>query len=164
MLKIQNPVCGADASHHQTSPNHVVSNLSFSQWNAGVQKDHTEISKSFDSSQTTVFFAGKVEVSWNRGIHRTSILIGFSIINQPFGGSSILGNLQLQVITPRIFHPTGAISELSSTRSRTSWTPSVEALPRRRPRNAWHNENTWGGVAWLTSGLLRSSLTAWLDF
>ena len=33
-----------------------------------------------------------LEVSWNSGTSKSSILIGFSIINHPFGGTLILGN------------------------------------------------------------------------
>ena len=33
-----------------------------------------------------------MEVSWNRGTSKSSILVGFSLINQPFGGTTISGN------------------------------------------------------------------------
>ena len=33
-----------------------------------------------------------MEVSWNRGTPKSSILIGFSNINHPFGGTTIYGN------------------------------------------------------------------------
>ena len=33
-----------------------------------------------------------MEVSWNRGTPKSSILVAFSIINQPFGGIPIYGN------------------------------------------------------------------------
>ena len=33
-----------------------------------------------------------MEVSYNRGTPKSSILVGFSIINHPFRGTTILGN------------------------------------------------------------------------
>ena len=38
------------------------------------------------------FFARDMEVSWNRGTPKSSILVGFSIIKHPFLGSPICGN------------------------------------------------------------------------
>ena len=39
-----------------------------------------------------------MEVSWNSGTSKSSILIGFSIINHPFGGIPILGNHHIRTI------------------------------------------------------------------
>ncbi len=47
-------------------------------------------------------------VSKNRGTPKSSILIGFSIINHPFWGTPIFGNTQMDAytlpITPLVFH------------------------------------------------------------
>ena len=39
-----------------------------------------------------------MDVSKNRGIPKSSILIGFSIINHPFSGTSIFGNPHILVL------------------------------------------------------------------
>ena len=38
-------------------------------------------------------------VSKNRGTPKSSILIGFSIVNHPFWGTTIFGNTQIEVTT-----------------------------------------------------------------
>ena len=42
--------------------------------------------------QACAWIPGHMVVSWNRGTPKTSILMGFSLINHPFGGTSIYGN------------------------------------------------------------------------
>ena len=44
----------------------------------------------FNSSHT--LDGGYVDVSKNSGTHKSSILIGFSIINHPFWGTPVFGN------------------------------------------------------------------------
>ena len=36
-----------------------------------------------------------MDVSENSGTPKSSILVGFSIINHPFGGTTIFGNIQM---------------------------------------------------------------------
>ena len=43
-------------------------------------------------SAGSLSFPGNMEVSWNRGTPKSSIFIGFSLINQPFWGTPNLGN------------------------------------------------------------------------
>ena len=47
-----------------------------------------------------------LDVSENSGTPKSSILIGFSIINHPFWGTSIFGNTQLQLQYYILAHPT----------------------------------------------------------
>ena len=44
-------------------------------------------------------------VSENSGTPKSSILIGFSIINHPFWGTPIFGNTRVGPCLPRSFHP-----------------------------------------------------------
>ena len=47
-----------------------------------------------------------MDVSENGGTHKSSILIGFSIINHPFWGSSIFGNTHIfETPPPEFFEP-----------------------------------------------------------
>ena len=63
-------------------------------WNLGV----------FQSDRSGIF-SGKMGVSKNRGTPKSSILIGFSIINHPFWGTPFFGNIQIAMelkIGPRM--------------------------------------------------------------
>ena len=42
-------------------------------------------------------------VSKNRGTPKSSILIGFSIINHPFSGTPIFGNTHMEIISSTIY-------------------------------------------------------------
>ena len=44
----------------------------------------------------------EVGVSKNRGTPKSSILIGFSIINHPFWGTTLFGNPQVEEIVPKV--------------------------------------------------------------
>ena len=43
-----------------------------------------------------------MDVSKNRGTSKSSIFIGFSIINHPFWGTPIFGNTYISLITKRV--------------------------------------------------------------
>ena len=50
--------------------------------------------------QPPLFFLHQMGVSKNSGTPKSSILIGFSIINHPFWGTPIFGNTQTEKSTP----------------------------------------------------------------
>ena len=59
--------------------------------------------------------SGHLGVSKNRGTPKSSILIGFSIINHPFGGTPIFGNTHLL----RKGHQTNALRQMVAVRRET---------------------------------------------
>ena len=81
-------------------------------------------------------------VSKNRGTPKSSILIGFSLINHPFWGTIIFGNTHIsdafnlggysQEILCFCWHDVGESSEL------TEISPLFEAEKQRRPNRPKH--------------------------
>ena len=95
------------------------------QWRAGVL--HSPI-------ESTCAFWKKIHlgVSKNRGTPKSSILIGFSIITHPFGGTPISGNTHLKHLNIRVSlseHSTFNIFSTCSTFSRSHFSLSI--FPKR---------------------------------
>ena len=86
---------------------------------------HKEIGQ-FQSSPTSKI---RMDVSENNGTPKSSILIGFSIINHPFWGTPIFGNTQILSGRACIVSPGGSFEDPSA--SSTSLPESWEsALPK----------------------------------
>ena len=62
-------------------------------------------------------------VSENRGTPKSSILIGFSIINHPFWGTTIFGNIHI-VIPPNFFGKQNKGIKTSKVAAAATWNPS----------------------------------------
>ena len=70
-----------------------------------------------------------VGVSKNRGTPKSSILIGFSIINHPFWGTPIFGNTHV---------PTILYSQKSSTQETTSEGFGADGIRKNKVSGEWH--------------------------
>ena len=69
-----------------------------------------------------IFWDINMDVSENRGTPKSSILIGFSIIDHPFWGTPIFGNTQNILYTQHASTPASTPSALLFFRNRLDWT------------------------------------------
>ena len=65
-----------------------------------IQKKQPNAQQNNKKKQPPLFFFHQIGVSKNSGTPKSSILIGFSIINHPFWGTPIFGNTQTEKSTP----------------------------------------------------------------
>ena len=79
------------------------------------------------------FHLSYMGVSKNNGIPKSSILIGFSIINHPFWGTTIFGNVQISYVIIYIK------DQESMTRDAKKHTPCVQQIPWQKSHN-WSSE------------------------
>ena len=82
-------------------------------------------------------------VSWNGGTPKSSILIGFSIINHPFWGTTILGNPHMTLLARRLVAKSAKQLHLranSPKNTSCSLTPS-KSFSVRVP--VWENVERW---------------------
>ena len=87
--------CSLQALHHCVIPCGYLVNLflgGFS-FHATSKKQQSEFQINFKCASLTF---GHLDVSKNRGTPKSSILIGFSIVNHPFWGTPIFGNTHLE--------------------------------------------------------------------
>ena len=76
------------------------------------------------------FHLSYMGVSKNNGIPKSSILIWFSIINHPFWGTTIFGNIQISYVIIHIK------DQESMTRDAKKHTPCVQQIP-------WQKSHSW---------------------
>ena len=122
-----------------------VSNFSMSNWNDGQKKGAISSGSCWMGAQPT-----EMDVSENSGTPKSSILIGFSIINHPFWGTPIFGNTQmLNRLLAIIGHPKEAVKP-------GSLQEVVE--PTKDPR-ILQSRGYWKFIMWATAKTQWHSLT-----